>query len=583
MVQVDKQQRKLLLVALALLDLLLQSVAQHAPVGQPGQGVVKSLLAYQRLRLPAAGNIGEGADHAQRFAIGVPADHHAPAEHPLPAPVLAQDAALTLVTWRAAFKVVFTCLAQQFQIVGMGAVVKLLRAAVQVVAFVAAHLQQAFGKEFGAGLYMPVPDAVARTFQRQLPPLFTLPRCGLGQLAVGDVLQYRRAFEWAPTVPGGRPHEPYPDGSPAAGDHLQLHVVRGHGARLILGLHGANHLQRLRGEKSSGGGQVTRLEFLWRHLQNTVHTFGPECGARNKVTFPRSHAGDDLRCVQQFVKVLAIRFGAHIVADIGKGAYHATGWQVLCSHFQCATLRRHAQIVLGQRVHSTGAGVDHMASCLGVHQLRIRTEIATLQLVQYQFLHCRQTGQQPLRQVQQFADTGVELAHPTKGVEQQDTLADAGQRGLQKLRVFQQLRIECAQLVFCQFARRDVGVGTYHPHGRTLCVALDDHATGQYPFPTAVFAAHAKVNRVLRGPSIHVGKSSGLNHGQIIGVHQAFEILIALVELTGRKAQHLLPMWRVGLLTGQQIPIPDPHAGAFQRQFPRIFTRRGRYQVVVHR
>ena len=140
-VQVDEQDGQLLLVAFALLDLLLQSVAQHAAVGQAGQRIVKGLLAYQCLGLFAAGDVGEGADHAQRFAFNIAADDHAAAQHPFPRAVFAQDAALALVAGRAAFKMVQPRLVQLLHVIRVGTVVKLFGAVVEVDITKAAHLQ----------------------------------------------------------------------------------------------------------------------------------------------------------------------------------------------------------------------------------------------------------------------------------------------------------------------------------------------------------------------------------------------------------------------------------------------------------
>ena len=202
-VQVDEQDGQLLLVTFAALDLLLQPVAHHPAVGQAGERVIEGLLANQCLGSLAIRNVGERANHAQRFTASVAADHHASAQHPLPAAILAQNAALALVHRRPTFKVVQPGLVELIQIIRMGAVVKFVGAAKQVATTITKHLQQPLGEKFGALLDVPVPYAVATALECQLPARLAFARGGLGQSQLGDVLQHRGAPERPALVPIG--------------------------------------------------------------------------------------------------------------------------------------------------------------------------------------------------------------------------------------------------------------------------------------------------------------------------------------------------------------------------------------------
>ena len=44
---------------------------------------------------------------------------------------------------------------------------------------------------------------------------------------------------------------------------------------------------------------------------------------------------------------------------------------------------------------------------------------------------------------------------------------------------------------FRLLARSDVGVGADHAQRPSVCIALDNHAAAQNPFPTAILALHA--------------------------------------------------------------------------------------------
>ena len=106
MVQVDEQDRHLLAFAIDFLEFELQPVAQHAPVRQAGQHVEVGLVPDQRLGILARGDVGMGADHAQRMALRITTDHHAARQDPFPAAVAAEDAVLVVIGFRAPFEVV---------------------------------------------------------------------------------------------------------------------------------------------------------------------------------------------------------------------------------------------------------------------------------------------------------------------------------------------------------------------------------------------------------------------------------------------------------------------------------------------
>ena len=226
----------------------------------------------------------------------------------------------------------------------------------------------------------------------------------------------------------------------------------------------------------------------------------------------------------------------------------------------------------GQPVVRARSSIDQTAPRQRLHQLCIRSEVTALHLQLHQLLLGRVTCQQCKGCVQQFTHPWIEFAHPVVCIEQQDALADAGQRGLQQLGVFQQLGIECPQLFFGALALRNVGVRAYHAQRRADQVALHHRAAGQNPFPTAVLATHPKIDGVFGSTPFKISFGRALHHGQVVRVDQGLEITVTVDERPHRVAQHFFPLAGVGLCAGGQVPVPDPHARPFQGHFPGAFT-----------
>lgn len=192
-VQVDEQDRQLFSAAVALLDLLLEPVAQHAPVGQAGQAVEIRLLPDLRLRVLAVGDAGVGSDHARGAAQRVAVHDHAARQDPFEAAVLAPHAVFVDIGRRQAVEVRPAGARARGTVLRMDALVKKghgprwldMRQAVQV--------QGLPGKDAGIRRQVAVPDAIAGALQRQFPAHFARAQRLFGVLGLGDVLD--RAFE----------------------------------------------------------------------------------------------------------------------------------------------------------------------------------------------------------------------------------------------------------------------------------------------------------------------------------------------------------------------------------------------------
>ena len=99
---------------------------------------------------------------------------------------------------------------------------------------------------------------------------------------------------------------------------------------------------------------------------------------------------------------------------------------------------------------------------------------------------------------------------------------------------------------------------------------MDDRTAGLYPFPGAILAAHTEIYGVIRPQTLLVRLRYGVHPGQIVGVYPLNKVLVAAGEFSGLVADHLFPACRVRLSAGDDVPIPHPHARAFQCQFPRV-------------
>ena len=122
-VQVDEQQRQLQAVTATFFEFLRQPLLHHAPVRQAGQGIKMGLLPDLGFSPLALGDVGVGADHAQRQALCVALNHHAPAVHPFPAAVLAAHPVFIAVGRGQSVQVGLTVMAHARQVIGVSLVV----------------------------------------------------------------------------------------------------------------------------------------------------------------------------------------------------------------------------------------------------------------------------------------------------------------------------------------------------------------------------------------------------------------------------------------------------------------------------
>ncbi|OIQ74441.1 hypothetical protein GALL_439030 [mine drainage metagenome] len=202
-VQVNEQHRQLQVVAAAFLELLRQPLLHQAPVGQPGELIKMGLLPDRCLGRLAFGDVGVGANHAQRPALVIAADNHAARQHPLPAAVLATHPVFVAVTRCQSGKVGLMVMPDPRHIIGVGALVHLVVFVGYFTGRKTIHAQQTVGGIFFAFGNIPVPQPVSDALHRQLPAGLVFQQRGLGQLALGDVLHNGRAMHRPVVLPGG--------------------------------------------------------------------------------------------------------------------------------------------------------------------------------------------------------------------------------------------------------------------------------------------------------------------------------------------------------------------------------------------
>ena len=180
------------------------------PAGQGADGF--HLLRFAQLRLQRlalrlglfeVGDVGVRAHHAQGASVFVARDDHAAREHPFPATVLAAHAVLVAVDRRPALEVRLPVGLHLRHVVRMGERVELGSAGCQLPLGPAVHGQDAGRHVLLPGDQVPVPDAVARAVQRQLPQRLALAQRQLGLFAFGHIQQHAHADE---TVRFGRRH-----------------------------------------------------------------------------------------------------------------------------------------------------------------------------------------------------------------------------------------------------------------------------------------------------------------------------------------------------------------------------------------
>ncbi len=133
------------------------------------------------------GDVGMGADHAQRPAFGVAAHHLAAIEYPLVLAVAAEHAVLVAVARRAAVEVGLNVSHHPRQIVRVHPFRPLRQRVADVELPVAQHRLPARAEEDGAVLDVPVPYAVAGAFEGELPAQLAGDEVALGALLLAEV------------------------------------------------------------------------------------------------------------------------------------------------------------------------------------------------------------------------------------------------------------------------------------------------------------------------------------------------------------------------------------------------------------
>ena len=291
-VQVHEQHRELFAVAPVALDFLFDAVAQHAPVGQAGERVKVGVLADLRLGLLAGGDVGVGAQHAQGFAVGVPADHHAPGHDPFPAAVFAAHPVLVVVSGREAVKVRLPVVEHLRHVFRVGAAVQRVRVLLQLFLGVAIHLYQALGQEFPLVLDVPVPHPIAGALQGQLPALFAGVEQCFGLLALVDIDMganhaHRAAVRFAPHHHAAGEY-PFPAAVFAA--QAQFGGVGG-GAAFQISAVGVFHTLQIVRVHALYKTQVARGQFVIAIAQHLQPAAGVHLHAGFDIPVPGARAG----------------------------------------------------------------------------------------------------------------------------------------------------------------------------------------------------------------------------------------------------------------------------------------------------
>src|SRR3546814_1777046 len=93
-IQVKKDQRDRMPIALGFSDVLAQTIHEQYAIGQAGKRIIMCKLEYLRFGILAITDIGMDADHAQRLAGFIRFHQLAAAQRPLPAAILATQAEL---------------------------------------------------------------------------------------------------------------------------------------------------------------------------------------------------------------------------------------------------------------------------------------------------------------------------------------------------------------------------------------------------------------------------------------------------------------------------------------------------------
>lgn len=126
------------------------------------------LLGQQR-RFGASqrGDVGRGADHAQRVALCVAHEYHAAVESPAPAPLRVAQPMHAAIACRVSVKMQMQVVYRQGQIVRVNTAGPILEAVADLIVVATKHALPLIGKQHLARLWIPVPDAVAGSIQRR--------------------------------------------------------------------------------------------------------------------------------------------------------------------------------------------------------------------------------------------------------------------------------------------------------------------------------------------------------------------------------------------------------------------------------
>ena len=167
-----------------------------ADTGQRGlqqAGFLQQLLVQRTQRglgLLTLADVRVGAYHAQRPAAGVAADHHAARQNPLPGAILAAQAQVNCVVGCAPLQVGRGCGLHLGQVVRVDPIGEFMVARADFIGCITEHFFPPGGVRLLARRHIPVPDAFARAFQRQLPGILASVALILRRV------QSRRAAQW---------------------------------------------------------------------------------------------------------------------------------------------------------------------------------------------------------------------------------------------------------------------------------------------------------------------------------------------------------------------------------------------------
>src|SRR5450759_740403 len=128
------------------------------------------------------------------------------------------------------------------------------------------------------------------------------------------------------------------------------------------------------------------------------------------------------------------------------------------------------------------------------------------------------------------------------------------------------------QSYFSLLALGNVGVCTDHPQWISISITTDQLPPGQYPFPRAIFAAHAELIDIERLFTCELFLDGGYHTILVIGMQMFYPSSPGIRKFMLGIAEHFFPALGKQGFIGLGVPIPHSISCAFQCEFPALFA-----------